>query len=276
MYKKLLSYLKERPKEYDADRTMLWDDEHISKGMLKAHLDPNVDSASRKEAFIDASVNWISSVCDLKDNSRLLDLGCGPGIYAEKFDDAGFIVTGIDFSRRSIEYAKNSTVEKSKKIKYIYQNYLDIDYKNEFDIATLIYYDFGALEPLDRQKLLKKIKQALKPGGKLILDVLTKYYYLDSIEEQKITYENSGFWRPVPYCCIARTFRYEESNLFLEQYIIITEDECKCYNNWNQIFDKNMLCDELNEAGFTDLQFYEDVTGKEYSDGCKTICLLAK
>ncbi|MGE5494383.1 MAG: methyltransferase domain-containing protein [Burkholderiales bacterium] len=30
---------------------------------------------------------------------RLLDLGCGPGIYAELFAKKGFCVTGVDFSQ---------------------------------------------------------------------------------------------------------------------------------------------------------------------------------
>ncbi len=38
---------------------------------------------------------------------KLLDLGCGAGIYSELLYDKGFSVTGIDFSKRSIEYAQN-------------------------------------------------------------------------------------------------------------------------------------------------------------------------
>ena len=276
MHKQLFDYLKNRPKEYEADSAMLWNDEHISKGMLEAHLNPDTEAASRKYNFINESVKWISTICNVNGQKKLLDLGCGPGIYAEKFNERGFDVTGIDFSKRSIEYARQSATSKEKKIEYIYQNYLDIEYENQFDIVTIIYCDFGVLKLSDREKLLLKIRRALKPDGKLILDGFTKYNYSDFFESQRISYEDNGYWSAVPYSCIERTFRYDEASLFLEQYIIITETTCKCYNNWNYAFDKNCLRYELEKAGFSDLQFYGDAAGKEFCENSKTICVVAK
>ena len=37
-----------------------WNDEYISEQMLKAHLDPEFDGASRKLDFIEKSVAWIT------------------------------------------------------------------------------------------------------------------------------------------------------------------------------------------------------------------------
>lgn len=59
MYKQLLNYMKNRPEEYEADSEMLWNDEHISKGMLEAHLNPDIDAASRKHEFISESVKLL-------------------------------------------------------------------------------------------------------------------------------------------------------------------------------------------------------------------------
>lgn len=275
MYKQLLDYMKNKPEEYEADSEMLWNDEHISKGMLEAHLNPDIDSASRKHEFISESVKWISSLCGTKGTTKLLDLGCGPGIYAEKFYDMGFEVTGIDFSNNSIEFAKKSAVLKQKMIEYECMNYLDIDYENKFDIVTLIYCDFGVLKPTDRELLLLKIRRALKPGGKLILDGFTKNNYNNFVESQKILYEDNGYWSMTPYICIERTFLYNEASLFLEQYIVLTETTCKCYNNWNCTFDKETLHNLLGKAGFIEFQFYSDVAGKEFSDRSETICIVA-
>lgn len=275
MYKQLLDYLKKYPQAYEADPAMLWNDEHISKGMLEAHLNPDREAASRKHDFIDKSIKWMKTLCDTKDQNCLLDLGCGPGIYAEKLHDVGFFVTGIDFSKRSIQYAKQSARNNNKKIEYVYQNYLDINYENQFDIVTIIYCDYGVLNPADREKLLLKIRRALKPGGKLILDGFTKQNYADFVENQSVTYEESGYWAPIPYSCITRTLRYGE-NLFLEQYIVITKTTCKCYNIWNSVFDIDSLKQEFENAGFTSFQFYGDVTGKDYCESSKTICIVAE
>ena len=135
----------QKPDMYAPSTARFWDDNHISKGMLEAHLNLSIDSATRNLDFVQRSVGWISSVAPTEKYPRLLDLGCGPGIYAELFYDAGYQVTGVDLSKRSIEYAQRSAETKGKHITYKICDYLLLNYQNQFDIATLIYCDFGVL-----------------------------------------------------------------------------------------------------------------------------------
>lgn len=69
--------------------------------MLEAHLNPNSDAASRKVAIIDKEVRHLLAVRVLKPRDRVLDLGCGPGLYAIRLSENGIKVTGIDISERS-------------------------------------------------------------------------------------------------------------------------------------------------------------------------------
>lgn len=66
MYTTLVSMLK-KPQLYTKTTILFWDDEHISKQMLKAHLDPCFEGASRKHTFIPASNEPKSSTLDLGD-----------------------------------------------------------------------------------------------------------------------------------------------------------------------------------------------------------------
>ena len=100
MYSKFINYLKEKPSLYAPSSAPFWDDEHISEYMLKAHLDPEIDAASRRHDFIEQSAKWIAQYCKVRPGMKLLDLGCGPGLYAERFCKEGFRVTGLDYSRR--------------------------------------------------------------------------------------------------------------------------------------------------------------------------------
>ena len=81
------------PALYERTDAAFWDDEHISRGMLAAHLDPEFEGASRSFAFMDRSVDWICATAPPATHPRLLDLGCGPGLYAERFARAGYAVT---------------------------------------------------------------------------------------------------------------------------------------------------------------------------------------
>lgn len=74
-------------KLYEKSKEPFWEDEHISKSMLKAHLDQNTDRASRKLDTIKETVNWI--IKKHENPKRILDLGCGPGLYTKEFFDKG-------------------------------------------------------------------------------------------------------------------------------------------------------------------------------------------
>lgn len=55
MYSDLLKYLANKPEPYESSDIRFWDDPHISTQMIKAHLDPVTDSASRNHAFMKSS-----------------------------------------------------------------------------------------------------------------------------------------------------------------------------------------------------------------------------
>ena len=271
MYNKMIETLKMRPTAYMPSAQPFWEDVHISKHMLKAHLDPNRDAASRNLGFVRESVRFIAT---LKAGGDLLDLGCGPGLYAELFSDAGFSVTGIDLSDRSIEYARASAREKGKKIAYVKQNYLSLSVEEAFDIVTLIYCDFGVLAPDIRLRLLRKINRALRPGGLFIVDVWTKNAYKNFNEQKTITYEKNGFWSPDEYLCVKRDCLYGES-VILEQYNVITAEAVQTYNIWNEMFTEESLSRVLAAAGFSSVSFYADVCGTKQSARDETLCAVA-
>ncbi len=241
--------------------------------MLNAHLAPDKDGASRKHAFIEESVEWLASLPVA--GKRVLDLGCGPGLYAERLCDKGYHVTGVDFSQRSIAHARASALQAEKSIEYQHKDYLTLDYQNEFHMALLIYCDFGVLAPDARQTLLKKVYAALKPGGLFILDVYSLRQYDDFSDTLSVTFEEGGFWRPVPYLCIKRDKRYS-NDVFLEQYTVLTEQEQQTYNLWNHAFSQPELENDMRGAGFAHVEFFRDVTGRPFDEESPTLCAVGK
>ena len=250
----------------------LWDDEHISRGMLEAHLNPSWDAASRNHEFLDKSAKWISKIAPPSQYKQLLDLGCGPGLYAERFNNAGYSVTGIDFSKRSIEYAKEQSTLNKSNIEYLYQDYLEIEYTERFNIITLIYCDYAVFSITNRRILLRKIYQALNPNGKFIFDVFSPVMR-KNVNHSWEYRGNGGFYSAKPHILLEATYQYDdEDKTELDQQIVITEDGINCYAEWNHYFDKETLITEIQDAGFTKFEFFGDVAGEEYTDTGKTIC----
>lgn len=271
MFNELKKYIT-KPELYTPSTNKFWDDDHISKGMLEAHLNPDLEAASRKHEFLDKSVNWISKIAPSSQYKLLLDLGCGPGLYTERFKNAGYSVTGMDFSKRSIEYAKEQTLINKSNIEYHYQNYLTINYIEQFDVITLIYCDYAALSFMDRLTLLKKVYQALKPGGKFIFDVFTPV--MRKAESHLWQYsDKGGFLSEKSHICLESVYQYDdEDKTELRQYIVITEDAVNCYNIWDHFFTRDALLPEIQAIGFSTFEFYGDIAGKEFSQTGETIC----
>lgn len=275
MYQEIFRRL-EHPRLYQRSGEKFWDDPHLSKSMLKAHLDPDYAGASRPLRFIEQSVAWVTERVPPQQYRHLLDAGCGPGLYAERFCSAGYQVTGIDYSKRSIAYAKTSARAQGLEIAYLYQNYLEMQFEATFEAAVLIYCDYGALSPEERAVLLRNLYRALKSGGKLLLDVFTMAKY-DAFQEDNVweNCPNGGFWSAAGYLALHARRRYSAC-VTLEQIAVVLEEQVKSYNLWNSYFTPESLCEELRAVGFEAFELYGDVAGAPWAAECPTLAVLAQ
>ena len=134
----------------------LWTNEHTSKQMLKFHLNEQIDVSSRNAEFINRSVEWICSKFDIGRGFKIADFGCGPGLYTTQLAKRGADITGIDFSKSSIQYAQQVADKEGLSINYVNQDYLDYEPDDRFHLIIMIMCDFCALSPIQRNLMLKK------------------------------------------------------------------------------------------------------------------------
>lgn len=122
-------------------------------------------------AFIKRAVGQLSG-------RRILDYGCGGGLFSELLCQNGADVTGVDTSAPTIASAQSHAL----------QNGLDIDYihgtidtlseryfgKNAFDMVCAI----ECLEHVEQPKrLVSSLCSALKPGGFAVFSTLNRSWY---------------------------------------------------------------------------------------------------
>lgn len=272
-----LQDLQQKPAPFTPGEPLFWDDPHISKGMLAAHLDPNTEAASRPPAIIDRSVAWILETLDLQRGDAVLDLGCGPGLYAARFAGSGIAVTGVDASRRSLDYAIDYAKTHTLDITYRYQDYLHLENEGRYDAALLIYGDFCPLSPSQRTRLLRNVHRALKPEGYFVLDVSQRGPW--SAEEVGTSWyaAERGFWRPGPHLVLEQRFDYPETALRLDQYLVMEADDDgvltapTVYRVWRQAYTPATLTAELEAHGFHVESLWGDLTGAPYRQDSRWI-----
>jgi len=275
---KELKEINSRPEPYQfytADE--LWTDEHTSKQMLQYHLNESIDVSSRNRDFIESSVDWIASRFGVGKETEIADFGCGPGLYTSRLAEAGANVTGIDFSKNSIEYAKEAAAQKGLKINYLHANYLEFETEARFDLIIMIMCDFCALSPEQRRVMLTKFSSLLKPGGSVLLDVYSLNTY--DQKEESATYELNqlfGFWSPDDYYGFVNTFKYEDEKVILDKYTIIEESRRRVVYNWLQYFSEDSIRKGFKENGFKVEEIYSDVAGKTFNPESPEIAIVAK
>ena len=259
---------------YTADE--LWTNEHTAKQMLEYHLNEEMDAASRSTSFIEKSVNWMIDRFKINNKSKIADFGCGPGLYSTRLAKQGANVTGIDFSKNSIEYAKKMAKENGLSINYINQNYLDFETEDRFDLIIMIMCDFCALSPEQRKSMLKIFRSILKPNGSVLLDV----YSLNPFnqKEESAAYELNqlnGFWSPNDYYTFVNSFKYEKEKVTLDKYTVIEESGTRSVYNWLQHFSKDSLIEEFERNGFRIEEVFSDVAGKVFESDSAEFAIVA-
>jgi SAM-dependent methyltransferase len=248
---RLLEIIK-HPLLYEKGNASMWEDDHISRHLLALHLDQDCDAASRKRTTIEKTVRWIEAHLDNREQS-ILDLGCGPGLYCELLSRRGHRVTGVDFSRRSIAYAKQSAGKKGLNIEYLHQDYLGLSFEDRFDLVIMIFCDFDVLVPGDRTRLLDMIRRALKPGGLFIFDTLNQHAPLKmNVPGRSWEAAESGFWRAVPYLALEENIHYQDANVILQQHVVCSDpDTPAVYRFWTHYYPQEILESILKDGGFS-------------------------
>jgi ubiquinone/menaquinone biosynthesis C-methylase UbiE len=246
------------PKPYDKGKDIMWTDAHISKFLLEAHINPEIGVASRTSEDIDKTVDMINKM--VKPESKILDLGCGPGLYTERLASKKHKVTGVDFSKNSIEYAIKQREKNQSDVEYINGDYLKLHFEEQFDLIMMIYCDFGVLVPEERISLMKMIYKALKPGGVFLFDAIDEKTIERSNFNSSWEMSEGGFWKPTPYICLSKNYHFSETKATLEEHIVIdNEGSYKLYRFWNHYFNQEDVEKTFEQIGFSKVKSINNV-----------------
>ena len=249
---RLLSQLA-HPKPYDKGTDVLWTDSYISEQLLRCHLDEHCDLASRRAEARDAVIHLLQRyVCF---GGSILDLGCGPGLYTQRLAELGYQVTGVDFSERSIAWAKDKARERGLSIDYQCSNYLSFASESNFDLVMMIYCDFGALVEKERDLLIERLRMLVKPGGLFVFDALTP----KSIESMQFStswdLSEGGFYSPKPYICLNQSLHFPQQKALLNQHYVIREEGSEhLYRFWNHYYELEDVEQLFLDRGFSSVQ----------------------
>lgn len=116
-----------------------------------------------------AEVARLIEVLELPDGARILDVPCGQGRHAHLLAEAGYDVSGFDYSATLLRAARARGP--AKRLRYVRgdMRQLPAKWTGQFSAVLNLFTSFGFfLNPADDALVIREFARVLAPGGTLI------------------------------------------------------------------------------------------------------------
>lgn len=149
-----------------------WHEPAFSRRMLAEHLSQAHDWASRRSEIVARQADYLDSLLP-KRRGRVLDLGCGPGLYTHRLAQRGHACVGIDISPAAIDYAVSRAADDKLAIDYRLDDVRAGLPDGPFDMVLLLFGELNAFARADAKAILTAAIARLAPGGHVVTELST-------------------------------------------------------------------------------------------------------
>ncbi|ADU28918.1 class I SAM-dependent methyltransferase [Evansella cellulosilytica] len=206
--------------------TLMYDGSYyevVGDFLKEKYLDYGFTKGTTKE------VDFLIEELNLQKQSRVLDVGCGPGRHTLELARRGYRAFGIDISSEFIKLAEEKAAGEKLPADFMKMDARNLTFKNEFDAAICLCEGaFGlAGNEHNHRQVLKSVYHALRPGSLFVLTAInalglvkritneTQFDpYSCTVVDKEIITNSNGDTKQVSLYTTA--FTYRELKLFLE------------------------------------------------------------
>lgn len=255
-----------------ADLPITWDSTgYTSEAFNKAAQEDSFEGWSG-DLLDEEEADTITELLNTNPGDSLLDVACGYGRHALELAECHELrVTGVDISPGLIAAARILADERSLDIVYEVKHGRDIDYADAFDHAIIGFNSLSVFSPEDAALTLQKIRTALKPGGRLFLDVDNKPFYT----RYGSSYRN---WYTTPNgLTLTDVYFHHDTSVEVIRDILINDEDGSIgqFICFKRIYDESDIRYLLEQNGFAIQQIYGNWDLMALSDISPKIILTA-
>ena len=150
------------------------------------------NDAETLETALRRKFDYATERCELRQSTRVLEIGPGWGAFASHVLPHGVDFTGLTISEVSVRFIENKLSAYRNTFRILLQDLLEYDAREKFDTIVIM----GVIEHLPNYaRVLKKFDHLLKPGGLVFLDgsAARKKYELSTFMVRHIYPGNHSF-----------------------------------------------------------------------------------
>jgi SAM-dependent methyltransferase len=263
---KLSEIVRRKPPEpWSGSDKIPWNDPGFSARMLREHLSQDHDAASRRSEIIDRHIHWIHHHVLGERPSRVLDLGCGPGLYTSRLARLGHRCVGIDFSPASIDHARADSEREGLVCEYLLRDLREGDFGGGFDLLLLISGELNTFSPADARVLLLNAAAALVSGGVLLLEIHTQEAVRETGHQPRTWYSRrSGLFSDSPHVCLKEASWNASEHVAVERYFVLDtrSADVTLFTSTLQAYSREGYHDLVSGAGFVDIVRWPGLEGR--------------
>ncbi len=213
-------------------------------------------------------LSFIKSILEESKSSSVLDLFCGIGRHANRLNEEGYIVTGVDIDPNTIKIAESSN---ESHVDYIISDARSFTTNKKYDCCLLMQTSFGYFSDLENQELLSKIFSLLNENGTLIIDIpnrdnmLKNFSYRDWVAIENKTY------------CISHQFDYINSRRNTTMKVIDEKGERENTHSIRMYSISEMIA-MLENSGFVVKKLFGDfsISNVRFNNNFRRLQLVAQ
>lgn len=212
---------------------------------------PVFDIVSRK--VTGSHVRYVIKKLNLKKGRSFLDSACGIGRIGLPLAKRGIRVTGIDVTQSYLDEFDAKARRMGLKVNLHRVDMRRINFDSQFDAAGNLWTSFGYFDrESDNLLTLKKTYRALKPGGRFMLHLMNRDWFITKCESAEL-FEVKG-----TLIGQVRKFDYEKSVINSIWYVIENEKK-KTFPMSLRLYSYHELIDMFQSVGFVDIEGYGSV-----------------
>ncbi len=138
-----------------------------------------------------SEAEFVIDAMGLQPGAQVLDIGCGYGRHAMELAARGFHVVGLDLSTPLLVRGGEEAMRRGLEINFVRGDMRELDFESQFDAAYCMFSTFGYFDDETNKKTITNIARALKPGGRMMLEILNRDYVIADLPT-RVWWEGDG------------------------------------------------------------------------------------
>jgi len=211
--------------------------------------------------FTEKEVEFILSfaLSTSQSRARVLDVPCGSGRHVIPLAEAGLKVCGIDIAEENIRNLKREKADRHLDFEIVQADILEYNLAQEFDLAICMGNSFAMFGHDMMKSFIKKIFNALTPGGKFLINT-------GSAAESILPNLKDKDWYELNDIIFLIENRYHPEQSVLESNMIfIKEGHSERKTAYHFIYTIAEIRELLLGNGFSSFEIYSGLNKEEYN-----------